>query len=249
MYSFIRLGFSRANINKRKLLENYELLRSLSHAYKCHYTLQECRQLFDLKAKKEEILTALTIANFYINFIYDEENIHKYFNYALLKLDNLKPTVIDYETPEYKNIIRELSNLNKKVIVVNRRINKCLDIARTIPKNNQTLKEENAATLAKNCRELEKLVKEIRVLREELNDAKDENRRESNMNKTKLQYIKDSIINGHYSFDRDTSVITFDSYSPKDYHCTFHLEITINDFIDIVLSDYNRNIRINFYQI
>ena len=183
---------SRANINKRRLLENYELLRSLSHAYKCHYTLQECRKLFDLKAKKEEILTALTIANFYINFIYDEENIHKYFNYALLKLDNLKPTVIDYETPEYKNIIRELSNLNKKVIVVNRRINKCLDIARTIPKNNQTLKEENAATLAKNCRELEKLVKEIRVLREELNDAKDENRRESNINKTKLSYIKDS---------------------------------------------------------
>lgn len=240
---------SKANINRRKLIENYELLRSLSHAYKCHYTLQECRKLFDLKEKKDEILTALTIANFYINFVYDEDNIHKYFNYALLKLDGLKPTIIDYETPEYKNIIRELSNLNKKVVVVNRRINKCLDAARNIPKNNEKLKEENAAVLARNCRELEKLVKDIRVLREELNDAKDENRRESNINKTKLKYIKDSIINGQYSYDKDTSVITFDSYSSKDYHCTFHLDITINDFVEQVLSDHNRNIRINFYQI
>ena len=240
---------SKSSLNKRKLIENYELLRSLSHAYKCHYTLQECRKLFDLRAKKDEIINALTIANFYIHYVYDEDNLNKYFNYALLKLDNLKPTIIDYETTEYKSIISELSNLNKKVVIINRRINKCLDVARTIPKNNTTLKEENAASLARNCRELERLVKEIRVLREELNDAKDENRRESNINKTKLKYIKDSIINGRYNYDKDTSLITFDSYSPKDYHCTFHLEITLDDFIDIVLSDYNRNIRINFYQL
>lgn len=240
---------SKYSLNKRKLIENYELLRSLSHAYKCHYTLQECRKLFDLSAKKEEITNALTIANFYIHYIYDEDSIHKYFNYALLKLDELKPTIIDYETTEYKNIISDLSNLNKKVVTANRRINKCLDVARTIPKNNTALKEENATTLARNCRELERLVKEIRLLREELNDAKDENRRDSNINKTKLKYIKDAIVNGRYNYDKDTSIITFDSFSPKDYHCTFHLEIRLNEFIDIVLSDHNRNTRINFYQI
>lgn len=245
----LKCNNSKSNLNKRKLIDNYELLRSLSHAYKCHYTLQECRKLFDLKEKKADIMNALTISNFYINYIYDEENLSKYFNYALLKLDDLKPTIIDYETTEYKNIISELSNLNKKVVVINRRINKCLDIARTIPKNNEKLKEENGKTLARNCHELEKLVKDIRTLREELNSAKDENRRESNINKTKLKYIKDSIINGKYSYDSDTSLITFDSYSPKDYHCTFHLEITIERFIEVILSDYNRNIRINFYQL
>ncbi len=240
---------SKSNINKRKLLENYELLRSLSHAYKCHYTLQECRKLFDLKDKKAEILNALTIANFYIHYVYDEDNINNYFNYALLKLDNLKPTIIDYETTEYKSIISELSNLNKKVIVINRRINKCLDTARIIPKSNHKQKEENAETLSRNCHELESVVRKIRELREELNDAKDENRRESNINKTKLKYIKDAIINGRYSYDQATTLITFDCYSPKDYHCTFHLDITLNDFIEIILSDYNRNTRINFYQI
>lgn len=240
---------STANINKRKMINIYELLRSLSHAYKCNYTLQECRKLFALKERKEEIQNALAIANFYINYIYDEENLHKYFNYSLLKLDNLKPSIIDYETPEYKSIINELSALNKKIVVINRRINKCLDTARKIPKNNKKMLQDNSVILSRNCHELEKLVKESRVLREELNDAKDENRRDSNINRTKIKYIKDAIINGRYNYDQDTSLLTFENYSNKDYHCTFFLEITLNDFIDIVLSDNNRNTRINFYQI
>ncbi len=238
---------SKSNINRRKLIESYELLRSLAHAYKCNYSLIECRKLFDLKAKKDEIKMALMIANFYINYIYDEENLHKYFNYALLKLDNVKPNIIDYETPEYKEIISELSVLNKRVVTINRKINKCLDNARIIAKANVILLEENGKTLSRYCQELEKLVREIKVLREELNDAKDTNRHESNINKTKLKYIKDSIIDGKYSYENDT--LTFDSYSPKDYHHTFHLELSSEEFIDYILSDYNRNIRINFYQI
>lgn len=240
---------SRSNINKRTLIANYELLRGLSHAYKCNYTLQECRKLFNLKEKKDEIIMAVAIANFYINYIYDESNLNKYFNYALLQLDNLKPATIDYETPEYKKIISELSNLNKKVVTINRRINRCLNNARTIPKNNIAELEENSKGLARDCHELDRLASEIRVLREELDNAKDENRRESNINKTKLLYIKNSIINGQYTYDKDTSVITFENYSPKDYHCTFKLEITLNDFIEIILSDHNRNTRINFYQL
>lgn len=240
---------SNSNKNKRALIESYELLRSLAHAYKCNYSLDECRKLFDLKSKKEELTNALVIANYYINYIYDESNLHKYFNYSLLRLNDLKPNIIDYETVEYKSILSELSTLNKKVIVINRKINKGLENSRLISKNNLKLMEENSKSLARHCSELEKTVREIRVLREELNDAKDINRHASNINKTKLAYIKEAITNGMYSFDKDTSLLTFDCYSPKDYHHTFHLDITLNDFVEIVLSDHNRNIRINFYQI
>jgi len=240
---------SKSNINKRRLIENYEILRSLSHAYKCNYTLDECRKLFDLKERKEEIINAQAIADFYINYIYDESNIHKYFNYSLLKLDKLKPTIIDYETPEYKTIISNLSVLNKKVVVVNRRINKYLEESRLHAKNDVKFIEENKSGFARNCAELENLVKEIKMLREELDDAKDENRHDSNINKTKLKYIKDAIIRGKYNYDKNTSTLIFDCYSPKDYHHTFHLELSLNEFLEIILSDHNRNTRINFYQI
>jgi len=240
---------SKSNINKRHLIENYELLRSLSHAYKCNYSLTECRKLFSLKDKKDELINALAIANFYINYVYDEANLHKYFNYSILKLNDLRPTIIDYETPEYKTIISNLSTLNKKVVVVNRRINKYLENARLHPRNDYQYVKETSQGFSRSCSELEHLVKEIKSLREQLEDAKDVNRRESNINKTKIQYIKQAIVEGKYNYDPDTSLLIFDNYSPKDYHHTFHLEITLNDFIAILLSDHNRNTRINFYQI
>lgn len=238
---------SQANKNKRRLIETYELIRGLVHAYKGNYPLEKCRKVFDIKSK-EEILNAFAIANFYINYIYDEENLHSYFDYSLLQLNDLKPTIIDYETPEYKSIISELSKLNKKVVAINRRINKCLHNARHIPKNNLQMLEENSKGLTRDCAELEVLVNEIKSLREQLNDAKDENRYDSNINKTKLQYIKEAIVNGGFYYDSDTTYMIFDCYSNQDYHHTFHLELSLNTFITILLSDYNRNMRINFYQ-
>ena len=240
---------SNANQNKRRLINTYELLRSLVHAYKENYSLEKCRKAYAISStSRAEILNAFAISNFYINYVYDEENIHRLFNYSLLDLNELKPSIIDYETPEYKNIISDLSKLNKKVVSVNRRINKCLNNTRLIPKNNLKLLEENSAGLARNCAELEHLVKEIKYRREALNDAKDENRHESNINKTKLNYIKDAITSGHFNYNPETTCMVFDSYNPKDYRHSFHLEIPLNDFIAILLSDHNRNIRINFYQ-
>ena len=197
---------------------------------------------------REDILNAFAISNFYINYIYDEENLSRLFNYSLLDLNELKPSIIDYETPEYKSIINDLSKLNKKVVGVNRRINKRLNNTRLIPKNNLKLLAENSAGITRDCAELEHLVKEIKYRREALNDAKDENRHESNINKTKLNYIKDAIISGHFNYNAADNMMIFDSYSSKDYRHSFHLELTLNEFIEILLSDHNRNIRINFYQ-
>lgn len=238
---------SKSNINKRKQIENYELLRSLSHAYKCNYSIDECRKLFDLNSKKTEVKVALSLANFYINYVYDESNLLKHFNYSMLKLDNLKPTIIDYETPEYKTIITNLSSLNKRVVKVNRRINKYLESAKSEVKKDSEISKKNTENFVKDCNELDRLVKEIKELRAELADEKDATRQESNKNKTKLKYIKEAIISGKYEIDN--TKMTFDCYSPRDYHHTFHLEITLDEFINTLLSDNNRNTRINFYQI
>lgn len=240
---------SESEIKKRNLINTYELLLDLSRAYKCNYTLDECRKLFDLKERREEINIAFAIANFYINFIYDENNINKYFNYSMLDLKNMKPTIIDYETPEYKDIINRLSYLNKKTVEINRKINKYLSIARKIDKKDRKAIEENSAIVYRYCKELEKIINEIKGLREELSLAKDENHHENNINKTKLKYIKESIINGTYTFDPKTTLITFDVYNHKDYHHAFSLEISLADFNSIILSEKNRNNRINFYQI
>ncbi len=240
---------SQFNINRKRLIDSFELLRSLAHAYKCNYSIIECRNTFDLTSKQEEIKNAMSIANFYINYIYDEQNLNDLFNYSILDLEELKPNIIDYETTEYKNIISELSKLNKKVVSINRKINKCLSNAKIIPKANLKLLEENSKGLSRNCQELERYVNQIRVLREELLNIKDDNRQLYNINKTKIKYIKESIITGNYTYDKDTTYLVFRCYSSKDYHCTFELELSLNTFINILLSEDNRNKRINFYQI
>ena len=240
---------SQFNINRKRLIDSFEILRSLAHAYKCNYSIVECRKLFNIETKQEEIKNAVAIANFYINYIYDQQNISDLFNYSILDLTELKPNIIDYETTEYKSIISELSKLNKKVVAINRKINKCLTNAKTIPKHNLKMLEENSKGLSRNCQDLEQYVNQIRVLREELINIKDDNRQTYNINKTKIKYIKESIITGNYTYDPDTTYLVFRCYSPKDYHCTFELELSLEKFIDILLSEENRNKRINFYQI
>ncbi len=240
---------TKAKNSRKELIESFELLRSLTYAYKNCYSLDECRKLFDIDESSEKLYSALAISNFYINYIYDEDNLSKHFNYSLLKLDELKPSTIDYETIEYKTIINNLSTLNKKIVVENRKINNILLLSRRLPKSSIILLKDKSKELASHCSELERLVSEARILREELELEKDENHNKNNINKTKLNYIKLSIIEGKYSFDKDTSLFTFDNYSKKDYHNTFHLDITLTKFNDIILSEYNRNIRINFYQV
>ncbi len=238
---------SNANKTRRILLQSFEYLRSLTHAYKNSYTLNECRKLFDISL--EEIEAALAISKFYMNYIYDEENLMKHFNYAVLNLDEIKPTTIDYETPEYKTIINNLSKLNKKIVLENRKINSILAITRKLPKASIILLKDQSKELAEHCTELEKLVKESRALRDTLELEKDENHNKTNINKAKIKYIKDAILEGRYSYDKDTSLLTFDSYSKKDYHQTFHLDITLDKFNKCILSEHNRNVRINFYQL
>ena len=142
-----------------------------------------------------------------------------------------------------------LSALNKKIVAENRKINNILLLTRRLPKSSVILLKDKSKELAEHCSELERLVNEAQILRDELELEKDENHNKSNINRTKLNYIKESIIEGKYSFDKDTSLFTFDNYSKKDYHNTFHLDITLNKFNEIILSEYNQNIRINFYQL
>lgn len=239
---------SEYKINQRYLNENYEYLRALSHAYKCNYSLNECRKLFE-DNKLKELNNILCISSFYINYIYDYNNLNKYFNYELLELDKIKPSIIDYETIEYKNILEELSNLNKKAILENRKVNKLLESSRHISKDNQEQQKQNNEKLVICCQELERITEETKILREELNQAKDNNRNKTNINKTKIKYIKEAITNSNYIYDKINKQFIFDCYSSKDYHHTFHLEISLLDFEQILLNEKHQNNRINFYQL
>ena len=239
---------SKSTINKISLVETYEILKELTYAYNAHYSIEKARTLFDIDNKKHEIYNAISIANFYIYYIYDETNLKKGFDYEKLKLENVKPSVIDYETDEYKNILSELSTLNKKVVTENRNINRLLSKGKVKVTTSPSKTNDNNAELAASCRSLEKLVSNIKNLREQLSKAKNTNNNISNINKTKIRYIKESIITGKYEFDKKTKTIIFDAYSPKDLHKTLHLEISLSEFEEYILSEYNQRLRIEFYQ-
>ena len=81
-----------------------------------------------------------------------------------MKLDELKPNTIDYETIEYKTIINNLSTLNKKIVVENRKINNILLLSRRLPKSSIILLKDKSKELASHCSELERLVSEARIL-------------------------------------------------------------------------------------
>ena len=234
---------SNSKKNKNKLLELFEYLRGIAHAYMANYSLDECRRLFDVELNKDELLCAFAIANYYIYYIYDENILLDYFDYEKLELDKLKPSIIDYETDEYKDIISKLSNYNKKMVSLNSKINDCLS------NNYKTKREmyENSKVLGDACRELEEVVASIKEYREKLNYEKNTNLSLANINRTKIKYIKDSIMDGKYYYDKVRKILVFDSYNDKYIQQDFHLEIKLNDFISILLSDKNKNIRISFY--
>lgn len=234
--------------NKKRLINTYDLLRTLAHAYKSNYSLDECRKLYNLKSKEYEIIFGMSISKFYLDYIYDEERLNRFFNYELLNLEDVKPVIIDYETDEYKKLIQELSRLNKKIVIENRKINRCLDNSKKFDPKTEQFKD-NEEKLNDSCFELDNLVEQVDRLRSELYNIKDNNHKKSNQNKTKLKYIKESVIKGTYKFDPETTLITFDCYNDKDYHHTFHLELTLEEFNNTILSNENVNVRINFYQL
>ena len=233
--------------NKQELIDICEILRSLAHAYKKSYSLNECRKLFTLDGKEEFIDFVLLIADFYIAYIYDETEMNENFPYEDLNLEELRPTVVDYETSEYKNILSRLSNLNKKVIAENRKINKYLECGKLIPKTNEKQIKENSQNLAAACGELEKIVAKVDKLREELQEIKEFNHTKNNINKTKLKYIKEAIASGCYSFDDTT--ITFEKHNKNGSLYTFNLNIEKNTLYDILFSESNINVRLSYYQL
>ncbi|MBQ8192547.1 MAG: hypothetical protein IJZ46_00525 [Bacilli bacterium] len=234
---------SKSKKNKRKLIRTFEMIRSISHAYKNNYSLDECRKLFDLNEQSNEIKNAIAIADFYITYIYDQSNLLKYFNYELLDLNLIKPNIIDYDNNEYKIVLNDLSSLNKKVVSENKKINKLIDLTKH-QKDDAKTKE-----LDECCNSLGKLIQEANELRNELNSLKNSNRTLANINKTKIKYIKEAISSGKYTYNSKEDVLVFVCNDKKDQHKTFELEIKLEEFEQALLNETNKNIRINFYQL
>ena len=203
--------------------EAYEILRSLSHAYKNNYTLKECRKLFDVEYLKKYSKFYLSIARFYINYIYDEKTLKEKLFYENLDLSEIRPKVINYDTPEYKSIINRLSNLNKKIVVENRRINKLI--------SSKTTTKIDGISI-----ELENLVEEVSRLRNELDIIKDQNHQKNNINRVKISYLKEAIFSGSYK--NNNGNMFFDFYDPTNHKNVFHLVI-YNELLDMILNNKN----------
>ena len=213
--------------------EAFEILRSLSHAYKSNYTLKECRKLFDVDFLKKNSKFYLAMARFYINYIYDEKNLKDRLFYENLDLSEIRPKIINYDTPEYKNIITRLSNLNKKIVVENRRINKLIT-------SKSTTKIDGISI------ELENLVEEVSRLRNELDIIKDQNHQKNNINRVKISYLKDAMFNGSYVNNNGNMIL--DVYDSTNHHNVFHLVIYY-ELLDMILSNKNNlNERTELYE-
>ncbi len=214
-------------------IESFEILRALSHAYKNNYTLKECRKLFDVTFLKKYSKYYMDIAEFYLNFIYDENILKDNLFYETIDLTEIKPRVINYDTPEYKNILNRLSTLNKKIVVENRRIN-------------QLLSSKNKTKLDGISLELENLVNEVSHLRNELDVIKDKNHEKNNINRVKISYLKEAIFGGTYTFDNGT--ITLDVYDPSNYKNVFRLTM-FYDLLEMILTNkVNVTKRIELYE-
>ena len=221
------------NVNIKNNKTVYGYLKKLNYAYFSNYSLNEARKLYkiDNSIKKYQ-----TFINFFIFYIYDYDNIEDHFNYELLKLEDLRPKIVDYETEEYKNIIDKLSNLSKRQVSLNKKVNKYMtsDIRdyKVINYYGELLSQVND---------------EIVNLKSEFAARKENNNSLYNINKIKINYIIDSILNNNYVLFEDK--IIFREYDKKDNHVTFYLVIKLEDFNDEVLSLYNQNERINYYQV
>ena len=97
------------------------------------------------------------------------------------------------------------------------------------------------------CQELERLVSDANNLREELNTIKDENNHHSNINLTKVNYLKEALNTNNLILKDDLVIINI--YSQKDYHRMFRLEISPSTLTNILFSAENLNIRTKFYSL
>ena len=190
---------------------------------KNNYTLKECRKLFDVEYLKKYSKFYLSIARFYINYIYDEKTLKEKLFYENLDLSEIRPKVINYDTPEYKSIINRLSNLNKKIVVENRRINKLI--------SSKTTTKIDGISI-----ELENLVEEVSRLRNELDIIKDQNHQKNNINRVKISYLKEAIFSGSYK--NNNGNMFFDFYDPTNHKNVFHLVI-YNELLDMILNNKN----------
>ena len=214
-------------------VESYDILRALSHAYKNNYTLKECRKLFDVKFLKKYSKYYLAIAEFYMNFVYDEETLKDNLFYEQIDLNEIRPRIINYDTPEYKNILNRLSVLNKKIVVENRRIN-------------QLLSSKNKTKLDGISLELENLIGEVSHLRNELDIIKDKNHQKNNINRVKINYIKEAIFSGLYEYKGNNIIL--DVYDLSNHKKVFNL-VMYYDLLEMILTNKNYiNKRIELYE-
>lgn len=232
-------------IDRQKKNEIYEIIRVLAHAYKNQVSSLECRKLIEQR-NYQLLYNAHTIADFYIHYIYDSNNLDLSFDYEKLYLGNIKPSIIDYETLEYKELINLLAKINRNVIIENRKINHFLEINKNLPKE-ERITNKNNHFLALSCLKLENYSKQIESARLKLSDVKKNNLSKNNINYSKINYIRKAIYEDKISFNQET--ISLSCLNDKNLQQNFYLELTYDFFNEVILSIKNQEKRLDFYTI
>ena len=125
------------------------------------------------------------------------------------------------------------SVLNKKIVVENRRIN-------------QLLSSKNKTKLDGISLELENLIGEVSHLRNELDIIKDKNHQKNNINRVKINYIKEAIFSGLYEYKGNNIIL--DVYDLSNHKKVFNL-VMYYDLLEMILTNKNYiNKRIELYE-
>ena len=223
--------------NRINMTETYELLRSLSHAYKEKYSPNKCRTLFLID--DNGIRIGQSFAKYFLNYIYDLKALQKRYHYNELNTDYLKVTIIDYRSHNYLGTLKKISEVSSKIEKQNSIINRQM-------KNNYTnieILKQNAHRISNSCHKLYTLVKNKKELETKLMKYGDYNKGDKEY---LLNYLTSSIFSYDYTYEEGVLHLSINNYSYND--TLFKLDIGIINFNNFINDEENLLLRTRFYR-
>ena len=230
----LKIGKREKFLLKMNNNNNYELLRSLAHAYKEKFSLKKCRGLV---TKDNNLVLSLYFSKYYLSYVYDSKELNNCYEYESIKTTYLRPLVIDYNSNEYRDTLKKMSLLSKKIVRQNKVINKNL----TYNLVNIDKLKEKSGTLAKACNRLCVLVKNKKILDSKLSILTNDNKRSR---KTLIGYLTEAILTCSYKIKNNQIDFNLLDNNQK----IFAMTISLNTFKEFINDEKNVTNRIKFYE-
>ncbi len=219
-------------VNRIKMIEIYELLRSLAHAYKDNYSPVTCRNIFKLK-NSEELYLGYVFAKYYINYIYDLQPLQKDYHYNELNTSNLVVSLIDYRSNSYLATIKKIYNLSGRIDKQNNIVSKQREKKNIIKPN----------SFSSSSQKLFSLVKNKAILESKLSMYNEYNKGDK---RYLINYLSDGIFG--YKYKYVNNIIHFLIHDYNYNSVLFKLDIDVAKLLDFINDEDNLLNRVRFYQ-